>query len=204
VVSALAAVILLVLPLIMIRAVGGPGDQLNQVVWWLSAAESIGKILPIGALFLGIYFGVAAWMDDTRGNHIYALSLPLSRPQYLTYRFVAGGLPVIVPSVALLAGSLAAAAAITTPAGIHAYPFALAGRMLLASLTCYSIFFAVSAMTRRAVQITFAVLASVLIIQLLLVIVGIEQDIIGGIANFLTTSPGPLSILTGRWALFDV
>lgn len=204
VVTALAAIVLLTVPLVMIRGNGGPGGSGATVVWWLQAAESIGAILPIGALFIGLYLGVAAWLDDTRGNHVYALSLPVSRPQYVLYRFAAGGLPLLIPAAALTAGSLAAAAAVTVPEGVHAYPVALGVRMLLGSLTSYAIFFSVAAMTRRAVQITFGLMAGVLIAQLIVAIAGVEVDLISGIANFLTQAPGPLAILTGRWALFDV
>lgn len=202
--TALVAMVFLTLPLVMIRAMGGPGTSGAQVVWWLSAAETIGRILPIGALFVGLFLGVAAWMDDARGNHVYALSLPLSRPRYVLYRFVAGGLPMLVPAAALLIGCLAAAAAVTVPAGIQAYPVAVAARMLLGSLTCYAIFFSIAAMTRKAVQYTFAVIAGALIVQLVMAIAGIERNLIGDIVTLLTEAPGPLAILTGRWALFDV
>jgi hypothetical protein len=203
--TTLLGVIAFSLPLLMITAGGGPFGDVNRVSSWLALAEGIGAFLPPAAVLVGAGLGLAAWADDQRGGHVYALSLPVSRERYVLYRFVVGGAPLLLPVVGLLAGGVAARAAVTLPAGVHAYPVALAGKWMLAALTCYATFFAIASATRRAVTVTLGVIAGLVVVQLVGIIVGDSgAGFLERVLTVLTTWPFPFAVLTGRWALFDV
>ena len=202
--TVLVAVLLFVLPLVIVRlGAAGEADMVN-IGAWLRAAATIGRAFPIAALLIGLYLGVAAWQDDTRGRHVYALTLPLSRELYVVYRFLAGAAPILVLVVALGAGSLLASSLVHLPSGIHAYPLALTVRWMLAAVVCYALFFAIGSATRRAALIVLGVFVGILVAELAVAAMELELDIIGTAYSLLTTPPGPLSMLLGNWSLFDV
>jgi hypothetical protein len=201
----LVALILFALPLLMIRANGGPDSSaVDTVGWWLHSAQVIGHAIPILALVAGLYLGIAAWTDDAKGGHVYALTLPLPRERYVVYRFLAGAVPITVPALCLLAGCLIATASVRLPSGVHAYPIALASRAFLATVVCYSIFFAIAIATRRAVLIVMGLLVTLIAAELIAGMLHLDFDALASAATLLTTWPGPLAILAGHWALFDV
>lgn len=200
----LCAILLVALPLLMIRAGGGPDGEIGGAGWWLRNAEGIGKAIPVIALFLGLYLGLTAWSDDVKGGHVYALSLPIARERYVLYRFLATAAPLLVPAAGLLAGSLIAIAAVNLPLGVHSYPFALALRMLMASLVSYAIFFAIAVATRRAVLLVLGTIVVLVAADLIIGLFEVQPMVIETAVDILTTWPGPLAILLGRWALFDV
>ncbi len=191
-------------PLFMLAGGGGLRSGDAPVDAWLRQAELMGQLLPVATVFLGVYLGIMAWADDHLGGHVYALSLPVRRELFALYRFGSGAILLVIPAVALLAGSLIATAAVSLPGGVHAYPLALFGRFVLASFTCYAIFFAISIGTRRAVYFTFAAIGALLLGQLLFLLAGSSVNLVAIVLNGLTTWPGPFEVLTGRWALFDV
>jgi len=92
------------------------------------------------------------------------------------------------------------------PSGIHAYPAQITLRFAVAALVCYAIFFAISIATKRAALAVLGIICGVLLADLVLTAVG--QGDSGTVTTtmfmLLTNWPGPLSILMGRWALFDV
>jgi hypothetical protein len=183
----------------------GADADLAQVRGWLTGAERVGVALPLIALFLGVLVGMAAWAPDHLGGHVYALTLPLPRWQFVLLRFAAGVTLLAAPILALGLGSLLATLAVTLPAGIHAYPLPLTVRFALASLLCFAIFFSAAIATKRGVLTVLSVIAGVLLADLLH---GMLSDssfsVTGWLFTSLTTWPGPLAILMGRWALFDV
>ncbi len=183
----------------------GVGADMGQVRGWLAGAEKVGVLLPILALFIGVFFGIAAWAPDHLGKHVYALSLPLPRWQFVLLRFAAGATLLAVPVAALGLGAALATIAVTLPSGIHAYPALLTTRFAVATLLCFSIFFAVAIATRRAVLLVLTALGSILLGDLLFNTLsnsGFSVTVL--LFDGLTTWPGPLAILMGRWALFDV
>lgn len=202
IVAILAALVLLTLPLMVIRL--GPPGELYNVGTWLRNAELMGRMIPAIMLVYGMSLAALTWSDDSRGNHVYALSLPLPRERYVLYRFLAQAPALVLPPAALLAGSLIAMTAVALPSGVHAYPVALALRALLAGLTCYAIFFVIANSPRRAGLILCSVVGGLVAIDLLLGAVGVDESVLGTVGRIMTTWPGPLAILTGRWALFDV
>jgi hypothetical protein len=199
------AVIAFALPLLIVTYGGNlEGAPAGRVAVWLFAAEKIGTLIPGLALLLGLLLGLGAWAPDHAGKHVYALSLPVPRSMYILVRFAAGATLLALPTAALGLGALVATAAVQLPSGVHAYPVQLAVRFALASLVCYAIFFAISISTKRAVLATLGVVCGILLADLLLLAVGAEGSVTETVFFFLTNWPGPLSILMGRWALFDV
>ncbi len=184
----------------------GVGADMGQVRGWLSGAEKVGVLLPILALFIGVFFGIAAWAPDHLGKHVYALSLPLPRWQFVLLRFGAGATLLAAPVAALGLGAALATLAVTLPSGIHAYPMHLTVRFALASLLCFSMFFSIAIATRRAVLSVLGVIGGVLLADLVYITFtgGSGSSITAALFEGLTTWPGPLAILMGRWALFDV
>lgn len=179
------------------------GDT-GRVAGWLRAAESFGIAIPVVALFLGVSLGMSAWAADHAGRHVYALTLPVSRPHYVLLRFGAGATLLVPPVLAMGLGAVVASLAVDLPAGVHAYPLQLTARFALASLACYAIFFAISVATKQALLFTLGVIGGVGLADLLVKALGGETQVAETLLFALTRWPGPLSILIGRWALFDV
>ena len=120
--------------------------------------------------------------------------------------FGAGATLLAVPVVALGLGALVAALSVQLPSGIHAYPIQLTVRFALASLVCFSIFFAISIATKRAALAVLGVICGVLLADVLVLSLDFKDavSVTGWLFQIVTTWPGPLAILMGRWALFDV
>lgn len=193
----------LAVPVIMVLQGGAPSDG-YAVGYWLRQSEAIGTALPVVALFSGLYLGIAAWADDVRGRHVYAMTLPVSRERYVLMRFTAGLLPLLAPVAGLLIGSLIATALVNLPAGLNAYPVALTIRVALAGLTTYAVFFALASATKRAAAIVVGLIATLIIAELVMALLSINIGLIPALLETLTEWPAPFAILTGRWALFDV
>jgi hypothetical protein len=202
IVALFAALLLFTFPLLVVRL--GPPGELYNVGMWLRNAELMGRMIPTIMLLYGMTLAALAWSDDTKGNHVYALSLPLPRERFIVYRFLAQLPALVLAPAGLLVGAFVAMAAVTLPSGVHAYPVALALRALLAGLTCYAIFFVIANSPRRAGLILCSVVGGLVAIDLLLGAVGVDDSVLGTVGKMITTWPGPLAILTGRWALFDV
>jgi hypothetical protein len=182
----------------------GASADVGQVHGWLAGAEKIGMVIPVMALFAGVFFGMAAWTPDHLGRHVYALSLPLPRWQFVLLRFGAGMVLLAAPVGALGLGAFVASLAVTLPTGIHAYPVQLTVRFALACTLCFSIFFALAIATKRAVLLVLGVIGGVLLADVTLRAFGGESQLAETLLNLVTSWPGPLAILMGRWALFDV
>ena len=176
----------------------------DRVAFWLAAAERVGALLPYLALLIGAAAGFLAWAPDHAGRHVYALSLPVSRPRLVALRFAAGAVITAVPAVALLVGAVVASLSVALPEGLHAYPVQLTVRFLLASLTIYAIIFALSIATKRAQLLVAGALGGVLLADIILAAWNAGFSVTANTLVWLTTWPGPLSILAGSWTLFDV
>jgi hypothetical protein len=201
----LLAVLAFAVPLLTVTYGGNLEDApTGRVAEWLFAAQQIGVLIPGLALLVGLLLGIGAWMHDHAGKHVYALSLPVSRGRYVWLRFAAGATLLLAPVATLGLGALIATLSVTLPSGIHAYPLQLTARFWLASLVCYAIFFAISISTRRAALVVLGLIGGVLLGDLLLSALGAGASVTPTVFMWLTNWPGPLSILIGRWALFDV
>ncbi len=156
------------------------------------------------AAVVGLAFAVAAWSNDHKGRHIYALSLPVSRSTYAAMRFSAGAIFLLVPTLGVLAGCVIASIIAPIPAGLHAYPIALTLRFLLASGVAFAIFFAIAASTPKTAGLVLGGVASILVVAILLAAAEVQYDLLGHVSSFLFSEPGLLSVFTGRWMLVDV
>ena len=171
---------------------------------WRVAADRVAQVLPYFAVLVGALLGVLAWSPDLAGRHIYALSLPVRRPVFVALRFGAGSVLALIPSVALAAGSAIASLAVRLPPGVRAYPLEISVRFTLATLTVYAIIFALASASRRSQLVVIGTICTAILLDLALVTLDVSFSITATTLGALTTWPGPLSILVGRWALFDV
>jgi hypothetical protein len=171
---------------------------------WLAVADRVAGALPYFAVLVGVLLGILAWSPDLAGRHVYALTLPLRRAMFVALRFGAGLVLALVPSAALAAGSAIASLAVRLPPGVRAYPVELSVRFALATLTVYAVFFALTSTSRRSQLIIIGTICSAIVLDLALVTLNVSFSITATTLTALITWPGPLSILVGRWALFDV
>jgi hypothetical protein len=172
----------------------------------LEALDVTSTLFPYLAGITGALIALAAWNWDHRTHHVYALSLPVSRPGYALLKLATGAVILLIPVLALLIGAWIATAMVPLPDGLRAYPFAFAARFLLAALLVYATVFALAAGTIRT---TLVVVVGVVLLL-----------IVGGIAApFLETqylidlttpiemigrAPGPLRVFAGSWLMIDV
>jgi hypothetical protein len=202
-----AVVVVFVLPVVSVRQVGYMSDSPWFASLWLRALEPWGIWYGAMAAALGLVIATSAWASDHRGSHVYALSLPIERWKYVLLRFAAGAL-LLTPAVfSLWIGSLVATGVVDLPAGLRAYPTALAIRFGLAAFTAYSVLFAVSAATPRTAGIILVTIGGVLAASLLLGAAGagdLGVDLFEGTIQQIVNWPGPFSVFTERWMLIDV
>ncbi|MFQ5536238.1 MAG: hypothetical protein ACE5GJ_02185 [Gemmatimonadota bacterium] len=195
------------LPLVSIQGtadVVSPYALLSGTAIWL-------PLFPALAVAIGSILGLSAWNWDHVGNHVYALSLPISRARYAGLKMGAGALLLLLPAGTFWVGSLLAASALELPAGLHAYPNQLAIRFLVASLTAYAAIFAMAAGTVRTVLIALGVFVGLLLfgnsIDLLLsnaIPYFRDHEVMGEFLGWMGSGTGPLRVFTGSWMLIDV
>ncbi|MGD2155179.1 MAG: hypothetical protein PVG79_18075 [Gemmatimonadales bacterium] len=186
-----------------ILSIQGAGESL-VASWVLQGVRGWAVWFPALAAALGLLVAVTAWREDHRGDHVYALSLPVERWRYALLRFAAGAALLAAPIVALWLGSLIAAAAASIPPTLRTYPNALALRFALAALVAYGVFFAISAGTVRTAAIVLGAVAVFIAADVLLRAAGWEVSIGREVMAWLTRAPGPLTVFSGRWMLIDV
>jgi hypothetical protein len=183
------------------------GAQLLDSVSYWSA------VYPILALTVGTVLALLVWNWDHRANHVYPLSLPLSRRRYVLLKMLGGSLILLLPVVVFWFSALLAVALTDIPDGLRGYPSAITFRFLLASLLFFAVFFALAAGTMRTAVI-------ILIAWILLLFLGeVFSPLLGEILNqprlatfrllswFLDTAstwPGPFEVWAGNWMLIDV
>lgn len=154
---------------------------------------------------VGLLLAWLAWASDHRGHHVYALTLPVARWQYVLMRFGAGVLFLIPIAVALAAGALIAThGSGAIPPGLKAYPFALTFRFAFASLVAFAIFFAISASTARAAGYVLGLICLVVVAEFVTDALGLQLHLAAHAVNVLMVYPGILSVFSGRWTLIDV
>jgi len=167
-------------------------------------------LFPLLAVALGAVLALTAWNWDHQLNHIYALSLPLERWQYVMLKMGAGVTLILLPASALWLGANLAAVSVALPEGIRAYPNQLALRFFLAVLLSYALFFALASGTiRTTVWIVTAWLTLLIGGSLLVMALGDSSPL--GDVNFadeavrwLVRAGGPFEVFTGNWTLIDV
>lgn len=201
------------LPLLSVQGMGAVGGDLTGVPvrWLLDRMELWLPLYPTLALALGTGMGIAAWSWDQQVKHVYALALPVPRWEYALLKMAAGVLMLLVPVGALWAGGLVATASVDLPAGLNAYPTALAVRFLFASLVSYGALFALASGTVRTVIIFFTGLVVLFVggevvadLVTHFTMTGEPFSLTDWIFQHLVTWPGPAQMFSGSWMLIDV
>lgn len=204
------------LPLLMVQGVMSEGrDPAGSTVLagrLMSHLFAWTPLFPLLATLVGVTVALSAWTSDHRGEHVYALTLPVSRWRYVGMKMGGGAVLLLLPFLACWFGCLLATSSLQIPEGFRAYPNAVAFRFLLASLILYALLFAMAAGTMRTALWFlggFTVLA---------VLGGTVPDFLADTMfhslegwSFLDwfvkaalTWPGPFEVLTGSWMLVDV
>ena len=192
------------LPILSVQGASRDTESALRTGELLQTIQSWGVLYPVLAAALGLLVAVATWAPDHRGRHVLALSLPLPRWRYVLLRFGAGLVLLTPPMIAVLVGALLASATATLPVGLESYPISLTVRFAFAVAVAYAVFFAVSAGTTRTAGIILALIAGVLVVQVVAGAAGVQVDLVGPLRALVLEWPGPLAIFTGRWMLIDV
>src|SRR5690242_1446059 len=192
------------LPIVSLQGAARADSSPLQAGELLRAVQSWGVLYPVLAAALGLLVATATWSPDHRGRHVYALALPVPRWRYALLRFGAGVVLLAAPVIAVLAGALLASWSATIPAGLQAYPVALAIRFALAVLVAFAVFFAVSAGTPRTAGIVVGLIGGLILAQVVAHVASLDLDLWGKLQLVVVNWPGPLAIFAGRWMLIDV
>ena len=202
------------LPLLAIEGLGTPPG------WDAPSLEAYRLVLgfqawlpafPFLAGSVGVTLALTAWHWDHQQNHVYSLSLPLTRWEFAMAKMGAGVTLALIPVVAFWMGAHVASASLTLPTGLNAYPNELTVRFLFAILLAYGLTFALAAGT---VKTTLWVIGAVfgfiffgLVVNDLLApyIAYFDQvNVLEAVGEWLLTTPGPLEVFSGSWSLIDV
>ena len=192
------------LPLLSVQNAGDPNRTAWEARMLLGSVQAWAIAYPILATVIALSIAMTAWGPDHRGRHVYALSLPVPRWHYALQRFGAGVILLAAPVIALLVGATLAAATANIPAGLQAYPVALAIRFALALGVAYAIFFAITAGTTRTAGYVLSILGGIVAVQVLSAAIGFDIKLIPFLGDHLLLWPGPFEIFSGRWMLIDV
>src|SRR5205823_3384431 len=106
-------------------------------------------------------------------------------------------------TIALFVAALIVSMTGAIPAGLHAYPLALAFRFAFATGVAYAIFFAISSSTQKAAGMVIGVIAALFLAQFLINAFSSHFDLLGYVTQWVFVEPGILSVFTGRWMLID-
>jgi hypothetical protein len=192
------------IPILSVQRAGDPSVTSAGARLLLDSVQTWSVGYPLLAAALAVAAALCTWGADHRGRHVYALSLPIPRWRYALLRLGAGAVLLLIPVVAVWVGALAAATTAHLPAGLSAYPDALAIRFALALMAGYAVMFAIAAGTARSAGLVLGTLGALLVLQLALSAAGSRRDILLPVVNGVLGDRGPLGVFAGRWMLIDV
>jgi len=204
------------LPLMAGRAAWGRSysvEGLQSQSAWSVVSESAAYSLtfPLLALVLGAVVGLTAWNWDHKIGHVYPLSLPISRWKYAMLKFGSGALLVGATSGVFFLGAGISSSLASLPVGLETYPGALSAHFFMASLTSYSLLFALAGGTIRTAVIVISTVTVMVFFGNSLA--ELASNFYGPLAGldvptlmftFFVEGDGPLSIFSGNWMLIDV
>lgn len=199
------------LPLLSVQGLGITQDASVRLYEALTMTQVWLPVFPALAAITGMTLALSAWNWDHQGNHVYALSLPLSRWQYAGLKMGAGAVLALVPAAAFWLGAHLAVGFLDLPATLNAYPNQLALRFFLAIMVAYGILFAMAAGTMRTTLLVLTGLVSFLVLGTVAVEfmanfndAFAQTNLLRDSVEFLAGVGGPFEIFTGNWALIDV
>ena len=192
------------MPIVMLWNFSDPGMDRWRVTSLLHVMQAGSVLYGMIAAFAGLVMAAGSWSYDMKGKHVYALSLPVPRWHYVLLRFGAGALLLLIPAGMLYIGSLAATSTAVIPLGLHAYPFALAIRFLLASFLAYAIVFALTALPSRTVITACGALAALLLLDAFSHATPAPLNITEALIAVFVKGLGFMDIFAARWMLIDV
>lgn len=204
------------LPMLAIQGLGSPIEGVSATTlmsFRLSDSyEDWTLFFPLLATGVGMLSALSAWNWDHQLKHVYALSLPIPRWQYALLKMGAGAVIAALPALAFGLGSFLAAASLTLPSELHAYPAALTMRFLAATLVAYSAFFAAASGTVKTTLWVVSACAAYMVLGNLipdfLTALGFKQfehvDLVNETMKAFVSLPGPFRIFSGNWMLIDV
>jgi ABC-type transport system involved in multi-copper enzyme maturation permease subunit len=196
------AVAALALPIVSVRTGWrGSGEQLPR---FLIELQLWGLFYPALAALTAVILAAAIWASDRRGHHIYALLLPIPRWRYVLLRYLAGLVLLLPVVLALWLGAVIATTSLDLPPGLRQFPHALAVKFGLALLLLFGLAFAVAAASRRAIGIGMKLVGLFIAVHIAVILLSPKTNLIWTVVTALSTWPGPLAPLGGRWMLIDV
>lgn len=202
------------LPLLVVQGLGAtPGaDEPSMMAYRIVAEYQVWlPFFPLLAFATGITLALSAWNWDHQQGHVYALSLPLARWEYAMLKMGAGAALALIPAAALWLGAHVAAASVSLPEGLQAYPNQLAMRFFLAILLSYAFLFALAAGTIKTTvwllsgAVVFFVVGGAVNEGLAYYFEVFEHvNVVEEALKLLVEAPGPFEVFTGNWRLIDV
>jgi hypothetical protein len=183
-------------------AVAGMNDY--SISRMLATVSMTGGFFVFLAFTCAAGFAVRPYLADQALKHVYALSLPVTWPTFLRYRFAAGAVLLVAPTVAVFFGAWLAAATASLPPTLHAYPVGLALRFYLSALEMYAAIFLLQHLAgKHAARVVIGLIAILVVAELSSRVLG-WNDAWMWLWDHLSTWPGPLETLTARWMIIDV
>ncbi len=189
------------LPLVSVRL--GWHSAGTNLPLFLTELQLWGFFYPLLAAVGGLIVALATWMSDRRGQHVYAMLLPVSRGRYVMMRYAAGAMMLAPVVLALWLGAIVASSGLDLPPGIRVFPHALAIKFALVLVLMFGLAFALASASTRTIGIAVRVLGLFLVIHVAVILIAPDTNVLWSTLKALATFPGPLSALGGRWMLID-
>ena len=196
------AVAAFALPIASVR-LGWRGAAAN-LPRFLTELQLWGFFYPALAAVAALVLGVAIWLSDRRGHHIYALLLPVPRWRYVLLRYLAGATLLLPIALALWAGAIMATIGLDLPPGLRIFPHALALKFALALLLLFGFVFAAAAASPRTLGIGLRAVGLLVAVHIAVILLDPKTNLLWRLVSALASGPGPLAPLGGRWMLIDV
>ncbi|HEY3935611.1 MAG TPA: hypothetical protein VGL65_13450 [Gemmatimonadales bacterium] len=189
------------LPIISIRL--GWGGATANLPLFLTELELWGLFYPVLAAVAALILAAATWMSDRRGQHVYAMLLPLPRWRYVLLRYAAGLILLAPVAVALWLGAHVATIGLDLPPGVRSYPDAIAAKFAITLLLLFGISFALASASARSIGIAIRIVGLFLAVHVAVILLAPKVNLLWITVRALAVFPGPFAPLGGRWMLID-
>ncbi|MHB8838955.1 MAG: hypothetical protein ACYC7F_08395 [Gemmatimonadaceae bacterium] len=177
--------------------------HIPSLYYGIVGASSFYQLL---ALAVAVVVAISAWQADGQRQHVYALSLPVPRWQFVLLRFGAGAalLGIVAAAVGVFGGIATAIAPL--PPMLHAYPVGLAFRFWLGSLVPFALIFALLSSNPKRVRLLVAAVATIVVVDMMLAAMGLTEKpvVVGWFFDAVYSGQGPLAAFLSKWMLVDV